>query len=146
MESLIGHPATMTHASIPVEIRTARGVDDGLVRLSVGIEDVEDLRDDLAASPDMSRAAELRRVTAPVAGGSIAATLRVARIDWRAQQPQQTGMLLIIRQQVQPDFIIEVMQAQHASIIAQQDGSPLVQVTQTPSSVGSHLHIAMIRL
>ena len=48
VESLIGHPATMTHASIPVEIRSARGIDDGLVRLSVGIEDVEDLRDDLA--------------------------------------------------------------------------------------------------
>ena len=50
VESLIGHPATMTHASIPREIRTARGVDDGLVRLSVGIEDLDDLRDDLAAA------------------------------------------------------------------------------------------------
>jgi cystathionine gamma-lyase len=39
----------MTHASIPVEMRTKRGIDDGLVRLSVGIEDVGDLRDDLAA-------------------------------------------------------------------------------------------------
>jgi cystathionine gamma-lyase len=48
VESLISHPASMTHASIPPEIRTARGVDDGLVRLSVGIENVEDLRDDLA--------------------------------------------------------------------------------------------------
>lgn len=47
VESLIGHPATMTHASIPVEVRTARGVDDGLVRLSVGIEDLDDLRNDL---------------------------------------------------------------------------------------------------
>jgi cystathionine gamma-lyase len=47
VESLIGHPATMTHASIPVEVRTARGVDDGLVRLSVGIEDVNDLKEDL---------------------------------------------------------------------------------------------------
>jgi cystathionine beta-lyase/cystathionine gamma-synthase len=47
VESLIGHPATMTHASIPAEVRQARGVDDGLVRLSVGIEDVEDLREDL---------------------------------------------------------------------------------------------------
>ena len=37
----------MTHASIPAEVREARGVDDGLIRLSVGIEDVEDLRDDL---------------------------------------------------------------------------------------------------
>lgn len=47
VESLICHPATMTHASIPVEIRQARGIDDGLVRLSVGIEDVDDLRADL---------------------------------------------------------------------------------------------------
>ena len=47
VESLISHPATMTHASIPAEVRAARGVDDGLVRLSVGIEDVDDLRRDL---------------------------------------------------------------------------------------------------
>jgi cystathionine gamma-lyase len=47
VESLISHPATMTHASIPAEIRQARGIDDGLVRLSVGIEDVEDLQEDL---------------------------------------------------------------------------------------------------
>ncbi|MGE3809771.1 MAG: PLP-dependent aspartate aminotransferase family protein, partial [Gemmataceae bacterium] len=47
VESLIGHPATMTHASIPAEIRQARGIDDGLVRLSVGIEDVADLQADL---------------------------------------------------------------------------------------------------
>src|SRR5262249_45479599 len=47
VESLIGHPATMTHASIPAEIRQARGIDDGLVRLSVGIEEVEDLQEDL---------------------------------------------------------------------------------------------------
>jgi cystathionine gamma-lyase len=47
VESLVGHPATMTHASIPADIRLARGIDDGLVRLSVGIEDVEDLRADL---------------------------------------------------------------------------------------------------
>lgn len=48
VESLISHPATMTHASIPPEIRLARGIDDGLVRLSVGIEDVDDLQADLA--------------------------------------------------------------------------------------------------
>ncbi len=47
VESLVCHPATMTHASIPVELRTARGVDDGLIRLSVGIEDVADLQEDL---------------------------------------------------------------------------------------------------
>jgi cystathionine beta-lyase/cystathionine gamma-synthase len=47
VESLVCHPATMTHGSIPREVREARGIDDGLVRLSVGIEDVEDLRADL---------------------------------------------------------------------------------------------------
>jgi cystathionine beta-lyase/cystathionine gamma-synthase len=47
VESLIGHPATMTHASIPAEIRQARGIDEGLVRISVGIEDAEDLQEDL---------------------------------------------------------------------------------------------------
>jgi cystathionine gamma-lyase len=47
VESLIGHPATMTHASIPQEDRIARGLSDSLIRLSVGIEDVEDLIDDL---------------------------------------------------------------------------------------------------
>jgi cystathionine beta-lyase/cystathionine gamma-synthase len=47
VESLVCHPATMTHASIPAEIRKARGVDDGLIRLSVGIEDGDDLQEDL---------------------------------------------------------------------------------------------------
>ena len=50
VESLVNHPATMTHGSIPKAVREARGVDDGLIRLSVGIEDVEDLRADLAAA------------------------------------------------------------------------------------------------
>jgi cystathionine gamma-lyase len=48
VESLIEHPAIMTHATIPPETRAKLGIGDGLVRLSVGIEDVEDLRDDLA--------------------------------------------------------------------------------------------------
>ena len=47
VESLIGHPATMTHASIPKEVREKTGVTDGLIRLSVGIEDVQDLIADL---------------------------------------------------------------------------------------------------
>lgn len=47
VESLVGHPATMTHASIPREERLKTGVVDSLVRLSVGIEDVEDLKADL---------------------------------------------------------------------------------------------------
>jgi cystathionine gamma-lyase len=48
VESLIEHPAIMTHATIPAETRAALGIGDALVRLSVGVEDVEDLRDDLA--------------------------------------------------------------------------------------------------
>jgi len=47
VESLIGHPASMTHASVPPEMRRAMGLTDSLVRLSVGIEDVEDLIGDL---------------------------------------------------------------------------------------------------
>jgi cystathionine beta-lyase/cystathionine gamma-synthase len=47
VESLVCHPATMTHASIPAAERQKRGVDDGLIRLSVGIEEVADLREDL---------------------------------------------------------------------------------------------------
>lgn len=47
VESLIGHPATMTHAAVPAAQREAIGLSDGLLRLSVGIEDVEDLIADL---------------------------------------------------------------------------------------------------
>ncbi len=48
VESLIEHPAIMTHASIPAATRAAMGINDGFVRLSVGIEDVNDLKNDLA--------------------------------------------------------------------------------------------------
>ena len=47
VESLIGHPASMTHASIPKEERMKVGLTDSLIRLSVGVEDVEDLKADL---------------------------------------------------------------------------------------------------
>jgi len=47
VETMITHPATMTHAEVPPEDRAARGLTDGLVRLSVGIEDVEDIIADL---------------------------------------------------------------------------------------------------
>jgi cystathionine gamma-lyase len=47
VESLIGHPAIMTHASVPKDMRDRMGISDGLVRLSVGIEDVEDLLEDI---------------------------------------------------------------------------------------------------
>ena len=48
VETLIQHPASMTHAGIAPEIRASAGITDGLIRLSVGCEDWEDLRDDLA--------------------------------------------------------------------------------------------------
>src|SRR5713226_3280479 len=47
VETLISHPATMTHASVPPEVRQRIGITDGLIRISVGIEDVEDLINDL---------------------------------------------------------------------------------------------------
>jgi cystathionine gamma-lyase/cystathionine beta-lyase/cystathionine gamma-lyase/homocysteine desulfhydrase len=50
VETLISHPASMTHASIPADIRQRIGITDGLVRISVGIEDVEDLIADLTSA------------------------------------------------------------------------------------------------
>ena len=48
VESLIGHPASMTHASVPPALRQAMGLTDSLVRLSCGVEETEDLIADLA--------------------------------------------------------------------------------------------------
>lgn len=47
VESLVNHPAIMTHASVPVEVRNQLGITDGLLRLSVGIEDIDDLLRDI---------------------------------------------------------------------------------------------------
>jgi cystathionine gamma-lyase len=47
VESLIEHPAIMTHASVPKEIREANGISDGLIRISVGVENIHDLIADL---------------------------------------------------------------------------------------------------
>ena len=52
VETLISHPATMTHAAVPAERRAALGISDGLVRLSVGIEDLDDLKADLTQALD----------------------------------------------------------------------------------------------
>ena len=52
VETLISHPATMTHASVPPERRQQIGITDDLVRISVGIEDVDDLKEDLAQALD----------------------------------------------------------------------------------------------
>ncbi|UCE25511.1 MAG: PLP-dependent transferase [Candidatus Zixiibacteriota bacterium] len=60
VESLINHPASMTHASIPEDIRRARGIGDNLVRLSVGIEHIDDLLIDLRTAFDKIRTAVSR--------------------------------------------------------------------------------------
>jgi cystathionine gamma-lyase len=52
VESLVGHPASMTHASVPRDMRERMGLTDSLIRLSVGIEDTDDLLDDLAQALD----------------------------------------------------------------------------------------------
>src|SRR2546427_496208 len=52
VETLISHPATMTHASVPAERRAEIGITDGMVRISAGIEDIDDLKDDLTQALD----------------------------------------------------------------------------------------------
>jgi cystathionine beta-lyase/cystathionine gamma-synthase len=52
VETLISHPATMTHASVPAERRAAIGITDGMVRISVGVEDIDDLKEDLTQALD----------------------------------------------------------------------------------------------
>jgi len=81
-------------------------------------------------------------LTATAAG--VVERIEIGRL--RDQQPQQTGMLFIIRQQVQPAFIMVAMQSQQAWIMAAHWASPLVQVTETPLSVISHLHMPIVRL
>jgi cystathionine beta-lyase/cystathionine gamma-synthase len=52
VETMITHPATMTHVDVPAEQRHARGLTDGLVRLSVGVEDIDDVLADLEQALD----------------------------------------------------------------------------------------------
>ena len=52
VETLISHPATMTHASVPADRRAALGITDGMVRISAGVEDIDDLKEDLAQALD----------------------------------------------------------------------------------------------
>jgi cystathionine gamma-synthase len=61
VESLVAHPATMTHAAMEPEARRAAGLTDGLLRLSVGIEDADDLQRDLAAGLERAAGAAARR-------------------------------------------------------------------------------------
>ncbi len=58
VEALIEHPAIMTHASVPADRRAALGIADGFIRLSVGIEDLDDLRGDLERAFHAARAAK----------------------------------------------------------------------------------------
>ena len=55
VESLVCHPSTMTHASIPEEIRKKVGITDGLIRLSIGIEDINDILEDLEQAINSSK-------------------------------------------------------------------------------------------
>jgi cystathionine gamma-lyase len=57
-DSLIEHPAIMTHASVPAEQRRALGMGDNLVRLSIGIEDIDDLKTDLEQALSVISVAE----------------------------------------------------------------------------------------
>ena len=54
VESLVCHPATMTHASIPKDIRDKVGITEGLIRLSIGIENIDDLLADLEQAIEKS--------------------------------------------------------------------------------------------
>ena len=70
MESLVAHPATMTHAAMAPEARAAAGLVDGLLRLSIGIESADDLLRDLGsrASTALGRLAPGIRVSSPSIG------------------------------------------------------------------------------
>lgn len=65
VESLVAHPATMTHAAMTAEARAAAGIGDGLLRLSIGIEHVDDLRTDLLAALERVQRAVRARRAAP---------------------------------------------------------------------------------
>jgi cystathionine gamma-synthase len=52
VESLICHPASMTHAAMPPDVQAAAGISDGMLRIAVGIEEIHDLVDDLRAGLD----------------------------------------------------------------------------------------------
>ena len=54
VESLVCHPASMTHASIPYEVRQQVGITDGLIRLSLGIENIDDILSDLQQAIEKS--------------------------------------------------------------------------------------------
>lgn len=61
VKSLLCHPAQMTHKSIPEEVRKASGVSDGLIRLSVGLENIDDLKKDLAEALNVSNRSAIQK-------------------------------------------------------------------------------------
>ena len=70
VESLAESPAIMTHASVPPEQRARLGISDSLVRLSVGVEDLADLREDLLQALAKAQAAAAAVAAAPVVASS----------------------------------------------------------------------------
>ena len=76
VESLIAHPATMTHASMTAEARATAGITDSLLRISVGIEDADDLCDDLEAALDRA----LSTVGAATRGSTAARVCETASV------------------------------------------------------------------
>ena len=64
VESLVAHPATMTHAAMSAQARAVAGIGDGLLRLSVGIEHGDDLSADVALALDRARCATAKSVLA----------------------------------------------------------------------------------
>ena len=96
VESLIEHPALMTHASVPAERRAALGINDSLIRLSCGIEDAEDLIADLAQAIDMSDREHGMAVVGAGLVGSLTALLLANRghhvdVYERRQDPRKVG-------------------------------------------------------
>jgi cystathionine beta-lyase/cystathionine gamma-synthase len=55
VESLVEHPASMTHGSVPIEHRNKLGILEGLIRLSVGLEDIQDIIDDIDNALELSQ-------------------------------------------------------------------------------------------
>ncbi len=85
VESLIAHPATMTHAAMSPEARAAAGIGDGLLRLSVGIEHADDLVADIAAALERAEAVRQQRQTRSEMN---AASMRwVSRARFRVRRP-----------------------------------------------------------
>jgi len=83
VESLVAHPSTMTHASMDEDARREAGIHDGLLRLSVGIEAVEDLRSDSALRP--------RAGTGTGRGGGMCSSLTASTTSWR-EAPRCRGI------------------------------------------------------